>query len=385
MPRLIDPCHPQAAFDWADAWPLPQHTETLRVTEAAGRVLATSPVATRDHPPTTRAACDGYALRAADTLGASDYSPLPLELSPAPERVGRGQLLPVDDGDPLPEGADAVLPLDQADPAGRLLEVATGLAPGDGVEHAGQECRTGDALLTPDRRLRPQDLARLALAGIETVAVRRRPRVRLLLAGRWERDADGPMLAALIGRDGGEVIDQRVTADPAGLTPALLQADADLILVAGGTGLAARDCAVAALRAVGQVDHDGVAIHPGGSVVLGQSGAAPVLLLPGTPLACLCAYDLLAARLLRRLAGRPDAMPYRQRELRLARKIASRIGQLEIARVRIDGTSAEPIATAEGRVLATAVQADGFVLVPAHSEGYPQDSRVDVYLYDAFD
>jgi molybdopterin molybdotransferase len=78
-------------------------------------------------------------------------------------------------------------------------------------------------------------------------------------------------------------------------------------------------------------------------------------------------------------------MPYRQRRLRLSRKVVSSIGRLELARVRASGDGAQPIATAEGRILATAVRADGFLLVPEHSEGYPAGTMVDVYLYDEYD
>jgi molybdopterin molybdotransferase len=228
-------------------------------------------------------------------------------------------------------------------------------------------------------------VARLALAGVNEVPVRRRPRVRIAIAGHAEHDADGPMLAALVNRDGGETASVRVTPDEAVLLGALRQPDADLVLVAGGTGYASRDFAVQALKACGSVDLDGVLIHPGGGVVLGQVEATPVVLLPGTPLACLCAYDLLAARVLRRWAGRPQALPYRQRRLRLTRKVVSSIGRLELARMKIRGDTAEPIATADGRFLVSAVHADGFLLVPEHSEGFAQDSAVDVYLYDEYD
>ncbi len=193
------------------------------------------------------------------------------------------------------------------------------------------------------------------------------------------------MLANLVGRDGGRVGAIRPAADQASLSAALRQADAELILVAGATGYAPSDHAVAALRACGEVQLDGVAIHPGGGVVLGRVAATPAILLPGTPLACLCAYDLIAGRLLRRLAGRQTLMPYHRCNMPLARKLVSRIGRLELARVRIVGDSAEPVATAEGRVLASAVYADGFVLIPEQSEGYAAGTEVEVHRYDDYD
>lgn len=385
MSRVFEPGRPQAAFDWSERWPRGSTIKQLSLARAAGRVLALDLCAGADLPARASCARDGYALLAADTLGASDYSPLPLQLVPAATALRHGTAAVVANGDPLPRGADAVLPLEQGDLAGQVLEVAAGLPPGEGVIQPGEEYRRGAVLLPAGRRLRPQDLAYLAGAGISEVSVQRRPRVRILLAGRYQTDADGPQLAALVARDGGQADAVEHVADSAALSDALRQADAELILVAGGTGYAACDFAVAALRSCGEVALDGVAIHPGGGVVLGRVETTPVVLLPGTPLACLCAYDLIAARLLRRLAGRPAALPYRQRRLELARKLVSGIGRLELARVRIDGDTAIPLVTAEDRILASAIHADGFVLIPEQSEGFAAHSAVNVYLYDDYD
>jgi len=385
MSRVFQPCRPQEAFAWADGWQPSCGMEPIPLAAATGRVLAQDLIARCDIPAAARCAADGYALQAADTLGASDYSPLPVQLGTPAAGVGRGRAALVNDGDLLPSGADAVLPLEDGDLSAGVLEIAGSLAPGDGVVQEGEECRADEILLVAGRRLRIQDVARLALAGVNEVPVRLRPRVRIAIAGHVEHDADGPMLAALVNRDGGETASVHVTPKQAELLDALRQPDADLVLVAGGTGYASRDFAVQALKACGSVDLDGVLIHPGNGVVLGQVEATPVVLLPGTPLACLCAYDLLAARVLRRWTGRPQALPYRQRRLRLTRKVVSSIGRLELARMKIRGDTAEPIATADARILVSAVQADGFLPVPEHSEGFARDSMVDIYLYDEYD
>jgi molybdopterin molybdotransferase len=372
-------------FAWADRWRPPQAIERVALAAAAGRLLATDLSASYDLPEWTQAAVDGYALRAADTLGAGDYNPLPLRLHASGSPLASGGACPVLDGEALPAGADAVLPLDQAELSGTLLEVTRTLASGEGVALAGGECRAGERLLAAGRRLRAQDLGRLALAGLAEVPVHASPQVLLLLAGRFTRDANGPMLASLVGRDGGRLRGIEVVAEEPRLTDALRRGDTDLFLVAGGTGFAASDCAARALAAVGTVEIDGLAIHPGETTALGQVGDRPVVLLPGAPLACLCAYELIAARALRRMTGRPGAVPYREATLTLTRKLVSRIGRTELARLRIAGATAEPLATAEGRLLATAVQADGFLLVPEHSEGYAAGSPIRAYLFDDYD
>jgi molybdopterin molybdotransferase len=385
MSRTWQPCRPQEAFDCTDSWQQSQGIEKVPVAAAAGRILAENLTAGCDIPEGPRCASDGYALRAADTLGANDYSPLPLRLETIATVIARGQSTSVDVGDALPAGADAVLPLDNGEQSAGILEISGSLAPGDGVIRQGEECRAGEILLTVGRRLRAQDIARLVLAGLLEIPVRLRPRVRILLAGHFDHDADGPMLTALVNRDGGETTDFRVTRDEDELIEALQQPLGDLVLVAGGRGYASRDFALHALSSCGSVYLDGTLVHPGGGVVLGQVETKPIVLLPGTPLACLCAYDLFAARVLRRWGGRTGEMPYRQRRVRLTRKVVSSIGRLELARMQVNGDLAEPIATAEGGILCSATQADGFLLVPEYSEGFPRDSEVDVYLYDEYD
>lgn len=381
MKRHFSPAPAAHAFEWADRWNPTFTALELPLAQAAGCRLTEPLTAAADIPETTLCARDGHALRAADTLGAGDYNPLPLRLLDPGAGVAAGSALRVSAGDALPSGADAVLGLEQAEVRGRFLDVAASLAPGEGVIQPGEECRRGDRLLPAGRRLRPQDLARLALTGIERVKVFSRPRVRLCLAGRFTRDADGPMLASLIERDGGVLHSLERATSLEQLTAFLGGGDAELLLVAGGSGYGAEDFAAEALHACGRIELDGVTLHPGGGLVLGEVDATPVALLPGAPLACLCAYDLVVARLLRRLAGQPGALPYAVRELTLSRKLVSRIGRLELARMRIDGDRAEPLAVADDRLLSSSVRADGFVLLAENSEGHAAGSRVAVHLY----
>jgi molybdopterin molybdotransferase len=385
MSQILDRHLPEEAFAWTEAFAPPGEVETVLLGEAAGRILARDLRTDEDIPASNRAAIDGFALRSMDTVGAGDYAPLPLDLRPGASGLAQGQARPVASGEPLPEGADAVLPLEFGDAFGLVLSVAAPLAPGDGVAQAGEECRGREILLAEGRRLRPQDLARVALAGYGEVPVWRKPAVRVLLAGRFERDADGPMLANLIARDGGVIESLGAAPDAAFLATALGRPGADLVLVAGGTGEGEEDHAVAGLARAGLVQIRRVAIHPGDSVALGRAGATPVVLLPGPPLACFAAYDLLAARLLRRLARLPGPWPYRSRVLPLAGKIASAIGRMDLCRVRVrEGLvgEVEPLAVADERILATVVRADGFVLVPQESEGYPRGAEVLVHFYE---
>jgi len=355
------------ALAWVDAWPAVEETEAVPLGEAAGRVTADDVTAGEDLPAGRLAAADGYALRAAQTYGAGDYNPLPVAATV------------VRDGDPLPAGADTVVPLELAEARDGVVHVTRPQAVGDHVAEPGEQWAAGTRLVAAGTRLRPAHVGLLAWAGLTEVAVWRRPVVRLVAAGRFGRDADTPMVAALVRRDGGVV----ELADAAGdVTAALTRPGADVVLVSGGTGDDPGDGVVAALRAAGRVDVHRTTIHPGGAVALGRVGGVPVVALPGTPLACFSAYDLIAGRLIRRRAGLDPDWPYRAVNLSLTAKIASTIGRLELARVRLRDGRAEPLAVADGRRLATVTGADGFVVVDEPGEGFPAGAIVTVYLYD---
>lgn len=142
--------------------------------------------------------------------------------------------------------------------------------------------------------------------------------------------------------------------------------------------------AAAALAAAGELAIHGVALRPGETAGLGRTaGGVPVMLLPGTPAACLWSYELFAGRAIRRLAGRDGGLPYRSHIMTTTQKIVSSIGITEICpvRCRLEGGVA-PIASFSEIGLMAAVGADGFVIVPETSEGYPAGTAVDVYLYD---
>jgi molybdopterin molybdotransferase len=114
---------------------------------------------------------------------------------------------------------------------------------------------------------------------------------------------------------------------------------------------------------------------------MGRIGAALVFLLPGNPVSCLCAYDFFAGRAIRRLGGRPDDWPYSRVQAPLARKIVSQVGRLDYVRVKLGADGVEPLALSGASVLSSTVRADGFVVVPAESEGQGAGSDVTVHLY----
>jgi molybdopterin molybdotransferase len=283
--------------------------EEVPLAEAAGRVAAADIVAAADLPAFDRAAADGLALRADETVGAGAYNPLPFRLADAAEGVATGGAVAVESGDALPAGADAVVRLEHAMPdAPGTVAIIAPVAAGSDVERMGSQAARGSVLVGAGRRLAAAEVGLLACAGLQRVAVVGRPRVRCLLAGPagGVPDANGPMLAALVARDGGDVADRRpVARDRASLRDALASPGADIVLLAGGTGTGTGDAAAEALAEAGGIAVRGVALRPGETSGAGRTASGvPVLLLPGTPAACLWAYELIAGRAMRPRARR---------------------------------------------------------------------------------
>jgi molybdopterin molybdotransferase len=191
------------------------------------------------------------------------------------------------------------------------------------------------------------------------------------------------MLAALASRDGAATVRIQMVRD--GHDPVRLafeEATEDVLLVSGGSSVGQEDHAPRVLRELGELCIHGVALRPASPAGLGFLGSRPVFLLPGNPVSCLCAYDLFAGRALRRLGGRPMALPYPTRALPLSRKIASMVGRVDYVRVRIDEGQVEPLAISGASILSSTTRGDGFVIVPADLEGYAEGTMVNVFLYD---
>lgn len=376
----------EAATEWIDAHSAALRAEEIDVREAAGRVLASDVEAKWAIPAADRAGVDGYAVRSADTVGAGDYNPLELALVKAEDELPAASAASISSGEALPRGADAILLFESARANGEILEVFGAVAEGFGVERKGQQVQAGTKLMEAGRVLLPQDIGLLASLGEERVQGVRRPRVGILV-GKPKRcgesggqgDANAPMLRALVERDGGSVV--KVLALESDRRGFAIAYAADLMLVAGRSGTGWDDDAAQSIAEVGELAMHGVALRPGGSAGMGSVGSAPVVLLPGDPLDCLCAYEMLAGRLIRRLGGRAPELPFAVVEAEVGRKIVSMVGVVDVCRVRWENGKIEALGSAESGGLASAVRADGFVVIPAPLEGYAPGTRVSVYVY----
>jgi len=367
----------------------------------AGRVLAADITSEFDVPGFKRAMMDGFALRASDTQGASSYNRIPLQIAgeifPGQEfdgTVEQGQAVRIMTGAPIPAGAEAVLPAEKTEVENDKLYALGEVAPDQHIGRIGEDISKQTQVLPHGRVIRPQDLGVLSSIGVAEAPVVRRPQVRIIVTGNELLapgskpsgcrivDANSPMLAALIRRDGGVPINPGIVNDDPVTILSAMRESADVVLVSGGSSVGQEDYAPRLIAEHGELAIHGIAMRPSSPAGIGRLAKRLVFLLPGNPVSCLCAYDFFAGRAIRVLGGRSADWPYRKIVRRLRRKLVSAVGRVDYARVKLVGDEVEPLATGGASVLSSTTRADGFVVVPGDSEGYPADSEVAVWLYD---
>jgi molybdopterin molybdotransferase len=392
------------AIAWLDAQLHPLAAESVSLRNAAGRVLADSIVSDFDVPGFDRATMDGYAVIADSTEGASAYTRLPLTVvgdsmpgCPFEGVVSACEAVRIMTGAPIPHGTDAVLPAEWVEIENantpNFISALASVSPGKNLGRRGEDIVRGSMLFESGRVVRPQDLGVLSSIGHGEVNMIRRPRVRLVVTGNellpsgtsprdfQIADANGPMLAALIERDGGVVdFPGLVRDDPAAILEAI-QSDVDIVIVSGGSSVGIEDHAPVLLAQHGELAVHGIAMRPSSPTGFGRLGDRIVFLLPGNPVSSLCAYDFFAGRAIRALGGRSKEWPYRIMRGRLSRKISSPIGRLDYARVKIAEGIVEPLSVAGASLLSSTTRADGFVIISDDSEGFAAGADVDVWLY----
>jgi molybdopterin biosynthesis enzyme len=250
-------------------------------------------------------------------------------------------------------------------------EAMASINPGDGMLPAGGDCDPAVPLRRAGETLRHTDLASFAAAGMSRVTVRE-PRLRVLpLRGNTIITAAGQAIAADIERRGGDA-----RLEPGlGLDAALVSNTSDALVAIGGTGSGRYDASVHALARMGKLAAHGIALAPGETAALGFSGARPVLLLPGRLDAALAVWLVVGRPMLAMLTGGKPCDPCET--FALARKVASTVGVTELVPVRRTGDKVEPLAS-RYLPLSALTRSDGWILVPADSEGYPAGTEVEV-------
>ncbi|WP_049997720.1 molybdopterin molybdotransferase MoeA [Halococcus sediminicola] len=367
-----------------------ERTATHRLEAADGRALATPIDAQRDVPHYERAAMDGFAVRARDTFGASERSPVRLARA---ETVGPNSGTWVHTGSELPTGADAVVMVEHTETRGEEIEVREPVAEGANVAPVGEDVTVGTRLYEPGHRLRPSDLGLLKSAGIGELEVYERPTVGVIPTGeelvQHEPEAgetietNGLTVSRYVERWGGAATYRAVVTDERAALRAAIERDLteDIVVTTGGSSVGERDLVPGILDELGEMLVHGVALEPGHPVGIGVVQDTPVLALPGYPVAAIVTAVQLLRPALKRMGHLPRH-PQPTTEARLDGKIPSEPGTRTFARVELRkgeaGRMAVPVRTGGAGVLSSVALSDGWVVVPESSEGLPAGETVAV-------
>lgn len=372
--------------------PLP--AETVPLSAALGRVTAAPIWAKRSAPHYHAAAMDGYAVRATDTVTATETSPVRLTLGEA--------AFPVNTGAPLPPQANAVIMIEhtqQPDPA--TIEIVAPVAPWQHVRMMGEDMVATELVLPSNHPLRPVDLGAIAGCGHHMVAVRRKPQVVLIPTGSELVTADQEpapgevieynslVLSAQIHEAGGAATVLPITPDDHDALVARLHAaqqmNPDLILILSGSSAGSKDFTASVVREVGQLLVHGIAVRPGHPVIMGMADDVPLIGVPGYPVSAALTGEIFIAPLLATWLAQPNPITTRPTlTATMTRKLLSHTGDDDYVRVTVarvgDRYLATPIARGAG-VITSLVRADGIAHVPRFSEGLNIGDDVTVQLY----
>jgi len=391
----------------------PVTTELLPLAGCSNRVLAQDIAATSDLPPFNNSSMDGFAVRAADVVDAASDAPRSLRVVtdiPAGSHptitLASGEAARIMTGAPVPEGADAVVPVEETNfdnrdagtPAPDEVQIFRAAKSGANVRPRGMDLRAGEVVLNPGRSLKAQDLGLLAMLGFATVLVFRKPRIALFSSGDELLPVDAPLeegkirdsnsytLATLMEETGTEVIRLGVAKDnPDSVKDLLEQAvtlQVDLILSSAGVSVGAFDFVKQVIEANGKMDFWRVNMRPGKPLAVGEYKSIPFIGLPGNPVSSFVGFEVFVRPTLQRLRGSSDGVRQTVR-VRCQEQIDSD-GRESYLRAQIREESGALVASLTGHQgsgnLHSLVQANALLIIPAGVKCVPAGQEVDAWF-----
>ena len=376
--------------------------EEVSLSAAMGRVLAEDIGATEYVPDFDRSTVDGYAVRARDTFGCTDSIPAILLLQ-GEVLMGEGaefdlnpeECVAVPTGGALPKGADSVVMVEYTEDYGDgTIGISKSAAPGQNMIFRGDDVFPGKVILKKGRVLSCQDIGALAAIGRVQVPVRKKITVGVISTGDelvppevrpgpgQVRDVNSPMLEAMLGAFGVQVVNYGIVVDnEALLTEKVTKAAAecDAVLLSGGSSVGIKDAACRIIESMGKLLLHGIAIKPGKPTIIGKAGPKPLVGLPGHPVAAYFVTKLFILPLLGRLMGR--VQENYTTTARITESVSANHGRAQYHCCRLerkDGVLyATPIRGKSG-LITTLAGADGYFCIDRDCEGLPQDAEIQV-------
>jgi len=378
----------------------PLSGETIKVIDSLERVTAEAVIAKISSPFYHSSAMDGYAVRFADTFGVSERTPKRLKIG--------DQAVYVDTGDPMPEGFNAVIMIEDVNiikaqsiehraQSNDFIEIIAPATPWQHVRVIGEDIVATELILPENHSIRPVDIGAMLAGGHIEVVVRKRPKVVIIPTGTEIVEPgtelkkgdiieyNSRVLGGLVSEWGGRPVRFRIIPDRIEeLKKAILDAHGmgDLIVINAGASAGSEDFTANAINELGEVILHGVSIKPGKPVLMGLIRGKPVLGIPGYPVSAYITFSLFAKPIIYKWQGLEIEEPEILRA-KISRQAASTLGQEEFLRVKVgkvgDNFIATPISRGAG-VLMSLLRADGFVRIPAMSEGIGAGTEINVEL-----
>jgi len=373
---------------------VPLESEKIPVKKSLNRVTAKPVFARLSSPYFHSAAMDGYAVRSQDTFSATEKHPVRL-------KIGK-EALWIETGDPLPQGFDAVIPVEEVNVRDGFIEIYRAYSPYHDVRPVGEDIVATEMIIPENHFIRAVEIGAMLASGILEVEVRKKPLVAIIPTGseliepeKLEKisltpphliEYNSAVLSNLITEDGGEPEVYPIAKDEEeDIKQTILKAcrECDLILLNAGSGYGKEDLTYKVLNELGEIIINGVAIKPGKPFIAGFINNKPVLGIPGYPVSAFLCYHLFVRPLLELYLGVKFKKEEKIQAI-LSRQIFSSIGVDEFVRVKVGKVGEKYIVSPMGRgagLLMSVVRADGYILIPAGSEGYSQGQIIDVYLW----
>ncbi len=385
----------------------PLEVEEVPLEEAVGRVLAEDVMSEVDNPPFDRAAMDGYAVVAEDTYGASELSPVIIRVigevlagESGKISVSRGCAVRISTGAPVPDGANAVIPIEECEYFGGHIKVYRQVPPWKNVDRRGEDVRRGEILMTKGSVVAPVDIAALASCEIDRVLVFRKIRISLIFVGdelvelgekRKEGqviNSSGPMLRTLLSELPADISAYiRVKDDLSEIKSKLRESlpKSDAVVTVAGTSVGRKDLIPSAVLEIGgKILTHGVTQMPGRPVLLSLVDNKPLIGLPGYPVATYISFMNFVKPVVEKLAGVSGVPVTPEIRARLGSRVPSRPGVRHYVRVRIvkreDEFVALPIRISGAGIVSSLLRADGLLIVPENVEGFQEGEIVKVKL-----
>ncbi|MHA2009312.1 MAG: molybdopterin molybdotransferase MoeA [Promethearchaeota archaeon] len=387
---------------------IPCSIEETRITKALNRILGEDIRSSMNIPPFDRSAMDGYALRAEDTFGASPNNPKRIKLIGTIEigetsslEVNAKQGIRISTGAPVPNGADAVIKIEETEIEDNTIILYAALVPGKNISKEGEDIKMGLQVLNKGVNLKAEHLALLASLGYKRVKVFKKPYVSVFSSGDELLEpgeplqpgkiynSNTPMISSLVDRYGGNVVrGETVKDDKDIIKNRLFEAakDSQIIIFTGGTSVGTKDYLPEIINDVGEILVHGIAQRPGAPVLIGIIRESIVFCLPGTPVAAYVSFLKIAGIAIRKMSGSITLDPRIEIIATINKDVpVTGLGILHYLRVKIEKVNEEfiaiPMKLKGSGIISSLTESDGIIEIPPNKEGLRKGERVIVKLF----